>query len=530
MTPQRQANEGEAVTTLHQRERLAGPFTTPSLAALTNLFGRLNAEHIVYCHWKSNEHLRAAMAGDTDLDLLVDRRATLQFTRILAEAGFKRFTAVPQRAYPGIEDHLGMDERTGKLIHLHVHYQLTLGEKGLKGYRLPWEHLVLSSRVLDDQAEIYIADPNVEFLLLIVRAALKLRVRDMLLPGGLRSAFTGSVLRELAWLRDRVVEDRLFGYARGLVGVAAARLLLEMTSGPPPSIHQLLALRGCTEPSLREYRMYSAVEALRRRLIREMSRHWRNSMRRYFHTSHPSKRMLSQGGVIAAFVGPDGSGKSTLTREVGRWLSVKLDVVPIYMGSGKGSASLPRRLLQSLASLVRPHMPAVRSGFATPLTGATPPRGQASSRLRRIGKILWQTALAHERRRRLRLARRARDRGMVVICDRYPQRQFSGFNDGPGMSHLLDHRSWAVRAAARAELAAMRTAELQRPDLVIKLHVTMDVASQRRPNTPGEQLRRKMEAVCRLQYPPATRVVDIDATQPIEHVVLQVKRAVWEVV
>jgi hypothetical protein len=36
-----------------------------------------------------------------------------------------------------------------------------------------------------------------------------------------------------------------------------------------------------------------------------------------------------------------------------------------------------------------------------------------------------------------------------------------------------------------------------------------------------------VELLRRLSYPPTTRVVDIDASQPLADVVLQAKRAVW---
>src|SRR5437867_10434848 len=99
-----------------------------SLALLRTLTKRLQGEAVPYCHWKSNEHLREAMLGITDLDILCARSASLQMGRILAETGFKRFAAVPARGYPGVEDYLALDEDTGRLVHLYLHYQLTLGE------------------------------------------------------------------------------------------------------------------------------------------------------------------------------------------------------------------------------------------------------------------------------------------------------------------------------------------------------------------------------------------------------------------
>jgi hypothetical protein len=69
--------------------------------------------------------------------------------RILADTGFRRFMAPPLQAYPAVEDYLGFDHATGRLVHLHLHYQLTLGQRHLKGYRLPWESQLLGTRHFD---------------------------------------------------------------------------------------------------------------------------------------------------------------------------------------------------------------------------------------------------------------------------------------------------------------------------------------------------------------------------------------------
>src|SRR5688572_32557978 len=60
------------------------------------------------------------------------------------------FRSLPHRGYPGVESFVGMDYDTGVLLHFHLHYQLTVGERHLKSYHLPWEDLVLSTRVLDE--------------------------------------------------------------------------------------------------------------------------------------------------------------------------------------------------------------------------------------------------------------------------------------------------------------------------------------------------------------------------------------------
>lgn len=494
------------------------------LAELARLFQRLHAESVVYCHWKSNEHLGASLVGKTDLDLLVHHQAAQPLVRVLSETGFKRFQTAPRAAYPGIESYFGLDPQTGALLHLHVHYQLTLGEKDLKGYRLPWEHVVLGTRVFDKDAGIYVADPNIEALLLLVRVALKVRWRDGLWSLLGRAYVRGNVLRELRWLAARADPARLFEHASGLVGEGAARQAVDLVAASPPSLRQLSAFRRSITPPVAEYRLYGALEARRRRWGREAARLWSRVGERVFRVAPArTKRRPPQGGLLVAFVGLDGSGKSTLASEITAWLAPLVDVVPIYLGSGKGPTSLVRRLLEALAALLRPVAP----GNPEAAEGGRPRRGQRASWLRTCGELLWVVSLARERRRRLRQARRARNLGMIVVCDRFLQTQFPEFNDGPAFSHWLTARSSVLRAAAGIELGAIRAAELQPPDLVIRLRVQPEVAARRRPTMPLERLQHGARTIASLRYPATTRVAEIDADEPLEQVVLAVKRAVW---
>jgi ABC-type hemin transport system ATPase subunit len=58
--------------------------------------------------------------------------------------------------------------------------------------------------------------------------------------------------------------------------------------------------------------------------------------RRLLQLPVPLRRTHPAGGRIIAFLGPDGSGKSTLVQEIRRWLAWKLDIYPLYFGSGAG--------------------------------------------------------------------------------------------------------------------------------------------------------------------------------------------------
>jgi hypothetical protein len=119
---------------------------------------------------------------------------------------------------------------------------------------------------------------------------------------------------------------------------------------------------------------------------------------------------------------------------------------------------------------------------------------------------------------------------MIVVSDRLPQSQFPGWNDGPRLGDWVDHPSWWLRLAARRERDAFRLAELCPPDLVIKVVVSAEVAARRKPETPPKQIQTGVELVRRLSYPAATRIAEIDGSQPLRQVILQVKQAVWDAI
>jgi hypothetical protein len=143
---------------------------------------------------------------------------------------------------------------------------------------------------------------------------------------------------------------------------------------------------------------------------------------------------------------------------------------------------------------------------------------------------LWVLSLASERRHRVGAARFARYHGSIALCDRFPQSQLPRFNEGTIVDHWQHHRSWLLRLAARRELAAIRYAEADPPDLVVKLHARPEIVARRRPDIPLSSLIESAALVRALRFPPHTRVVDIDASQPLEHVLRRVKAAIWELV
>src|SRR5512142_1764420 len=103
------------------------PNPRAALRLVAELCAALSVEGIDYCHWKSNPFLDRSASGDNDLDLLVSRRHTNEFTRILNSLGFKEALSPAHEALPGVRNYYGYDIQTGRLVHIHAHFQLVLG-------------------------------------------------------------------------------------------------------------------------------------------------------------------------------------------------------------------------------------------------------------------------------------------------------------------------------------------------------------------------------------------------------------------
>src|SRR5439155_20176153 len=132
---------------------------------------------------------------------------------ILATVGFKRLASSPWETVPALEDYLALDSDTGRLVHLHLHYRLTVGDSFLSRYRLPWQALLLSTRHFDTTMAMYVADPHIALVLLIARQSIML----------------GAIARIVAWLRRPCLGALARSVFRFLAARTNAHGLAELT-------------------------------------------------------------------------------------------------------------------------------------------------------------------------------------------------------------------------------------------------------------------------------------------------------------
>ena len=484
----------------------------PLFLAVLNEFNR---ENISYCYWKSSRRVHRALSGEGDLDLLVGRADQHRARSVLLQQGLKLFPCVAARDHPSISSFLGYDEPSGRLLHLHLHFRLIVGEPLLKNYRIPWEDEILARSRRHENLPIRVLDPSSEALLLTIRACLEPSWFD---PIALRDR--GRIMTKFALDHEELtkqVDAPVFeSRAAALFGNSLANLL-RSAFFERKDLTRHRPLRRLIRRHFAASRSYGSIEARVRSAGRALFGLAAAVNHRLLHLPRPARRLAPGGGCRVAIVGLDGSGKSTVSSTMRDWLAPEVDVASIYFGIGDGRPSLlmrPFKLIVPLASrLVRTKPKGASHGKISD----KPPTLLYSMLL-----LVWASVVAREKRTKLATSSRAANRGVVVITDRYPQDEIPSFNDGPMLPRLPKAPPWLRRLEASSYALANRSA----PDLVIKLIVGPEITAKREPDMDRAVIKERIEGLGRLTFGGA-RIVCVDAQQPLPSVLAEVRREIW---
>lgn len=215
---------------------------------------------------------------------------------------------------------------------------------------------------------------------------------------------------------------------------------------------------------------------------------------------------------LIAVVGCDGSGKSTITQLLQKWLADYHPTVTCHLG--KQSGNIGRALAQ--IPLVGARMErTIQAKAKTAQTSAGP------SPLTAVGIY----AFTMRRVRRFRRMMKLREAGQLIIADRFPQIEIPGPMDGPGLGAAKNSglQGWL----ARRERRQFESMIAHQPDLILRLNVSLDVAFARKPDHVRASLARKIDDLSSLCFDGAP-IVEINADAPLEQVIAHAKAAVSE--
>ena len=488
------------------------------LSSINQLLAAFEKYNITYCHWKSNEHLAEALEGNTDLDLLFDPAQRGMLRRVFAECGLKPFRATPLMQYNAIEDYIGFDREAAKIWHVHTHYQMTLGESHLKGYTVsPWGGQLLRDRVRGEE-NVWVSAPSDEFVLLMIRIALKYLWRDRF------RKLSGDDLDEIEWLRERTDREDICSAADRLIDEQSKREILSLYDSKLERKAQMIPLRRLLRKELKGYTGYNRISSWFARSTREFFWLCGGIKRRLCPSNCSAYRRVSpSGGRLVAIVGCDGAGKSTLVSHIAREFGKKIDVAVFYLGSGKGSSSLLRRPMKLVAERIGGR------GVGRRVAEEYRERKSVSlkSRLFSAAKVLWAVALAQEKKRKQRMMVKARNNGLLVLTDRYPQSDYPGASDGPLLSRYRDNDHGLLKQIAEWEQGVYERFSRNTPDLAIKLTVPTETAIARKSEMSAEEIENKKRIVMGIEI--SERTVIIDTSRPLDIALGEAMKAIWEV-
>lgn len=489
------------------------------------LIGSLNSQNIEYCHWKSNLSLANALAGEEDLDILVDRKTLSKIIKILTDLGFK--AAIPRSGstVPGIFHYYGFDPKNGKICHVHLFNSVLTGESFVKSHSLPIERMLLENGDYID--EVRVVSKSAELVLFILRTFIKYgSLLDLFrLAGNLKAVRT-----ELRWLREGADISKSVTLLKKYCPVIDEALFLECieTLEGSSSLVKHMVVARKVRRQLQVYAKYTPVQ----RFFAYAQFLWIGLWQRL--TGNRKNKTLHSGGAIVAIVGADATGKSTLVAEAGRWLGSFVAVRTVHVG--KPPVTWLTTPVNGLLPVMRLLLPQLRqsriSRKALSAEPALPLQAEQSS-----CSLLYAAravALAWDRYQLLIKVRRWAANGEIVICDRYPTDTLQAM-DSPRLRDYPEQNG--VKATLYNRLVRLENrfyVRMPPPDCVLRLSVSVETAKQRNWNRRAtgmdaeDYLEARHRQIQEWNKHGTKYSYDIGTERSLEETILSVKNAIWE--
>lgn len=232
-------------------------------------------------------------------------------------------------------------------------------------------------------------------------------------------------------------------------------------------------------------------------------------------TTIPSPQCVDN---LIAVVGCDGTGKSTLTHDLVARLNRQRPTEWRYLGLVSGETGDKIKKL-----------PLIGVWLERRLAKKT----EKEQSRRNTAPMAWWVVLtmyAFSLWRRYSLKRicELANNGKLVVVDRFPQAEITGFHyDGPGIGSNRVKAKWARWLAERENRLYQQQANIH-PALIIRLDIDIETAWARKPDHSRQELEDKIRVMSQLDFN-GSRILDLDARAPYEEVIEKAYQAAREV-
>ncbi|KUU82864.1 ATP-binding protein [Escherichia coli] len=216
---------------------------------------------------------------------------------------------------------------------------------------------------------------------------------------------------------------------------------------------------------------------------------------------------------LIAVIGSDGSGKSTVCEHLITVVEKYGAAERVHLGKQAGNVGRAVTKLPLMGKSLHKTIERNQVKTAKKLPGPVP--------------ALVITAFVARRLLRFRHMLACRRRGLIVLTDRYPQVEVPGFRfDGPQLAKTTGGNGW-IKMLRQRELKLYQWMASYLPVLLIRLGIDEQTAFARKPDHKRESLERKIAITPQLTFGGA-QLVDIDANQPLEQVLVDAEKAITD--
>lgn len=459
---------------------------------MLKLLNEFDTVGIDYVSWKNNHELHKAIAGKSDLDIVVSTSSKERLIQIANQNEWLELIN-PVAKYGSIM-HFFKVNTDGTFAHIHVYFGIVTGESWLKEFDLPLFDVLMSHKEREKNSNIWVLSRRAQGYIFAIRHLLK----------------TGSITSRILykknidaykneWLKCQVRENDLHNFGPILLNDFTSKSgLFDEFDLPPVQISKnfrkfnwghLRLSRGLLFPM----RMYHLISRLLNKL--------------YF----KQRKLFVGSGIIVVFSGTDGCGKSTIVGELHSVFSNFMSCKVLTVGKPQGY------FLEQLRKIIygeRNKSPNL--GTSENITDYSLRRAIGATTLAFIR--LWQT----------KKAKKLAQQGKIVIVDRWPTNQWGKMD------------SAKISVNSQTNLCVLYLAKLERflyklmpnADLCFILKVTLENAIIRNENRIKIGKETEQEIINRYTknidtVPKSRKIVFVDNNAELQTKMPEIIKTVW---